>query len=110
MYTIDIIVSIVYPPPHTPHGRVAVLDIHSHGEFEPSDVESVVIPVGKAEDYTISTHDFISPVYRVHHFNTAFPSPTRVQHLLTYLPIQNSAGRIIWGLLCGGMSPVLLSY
>lgn len=74
------------PPPT--QGRVAVLDSHSHGKFEPSDVESGRIPVGLAEDYTISTHDFIMPAYHVHHFNmTRSPPPTHVQDFLLCLPI-----------------------
>lgn len=69
-------------PPHL-HGRVAVLDIHSHGKFEPSDVESGGIPVGMAEDYTISTHYFISPAYHVHHFNMNL-SPQHMSDICSY--------------------------
>lgn len=53
--------------------------------------------MGMADDYTISTHDFISPVNYVHNFNMTPPENT-CPNLLMYLPIQTSVGKIlIWG-------------
>lgn len=69
---------------------MAVIDIHSHGKYEPSDGESGGIPLGMTADYTTSTHDFISPVYHVHDFNmTLSPNtcPTfaqKVEHSKLY--------------------------